>query len=129
MVPNKVRELKNSISRSVIILATKPGAILSTFPFSYCEPCEIFKYQVPEDLIKLTLAQLEEKRRYRTEVMELIKTVQKETNEHLDKLEGNKEKSHVNYEVSQQTVNIPAGYELVGLLLKMQDGTKVLFDA
>ena len=61
--------------------------------------------------------------------MELIKTVQMETNEHLDKLESNKEKSHVNYEVSQQTVNIPAGYELVGLLLKMQDGTKVLYDA
>ena len=61
--------------------------------------------------------------------MELIKKVQKETTEHLDKLEGNKEKSHVNYEVSQQTVNIPAGYELVGLLMKMQDGTKVLFDA
>ena len=61
--------------------------------------------------------------------MELIKTVQKQTNEHLDKLEGNKENSHVNYEVSQQTVNIPAGHELVGLLLKTQDGTKVLFDA
>ena len=61
--------------------------------------------------------------------MELIKTVQKQTNEHLDKLEGNKENSNVNYEVSQQTVNIPAGHELVGLLLKTQDGTKVLFDA
>ena len=61
--------------------------------------------------------------------MELIKKVQKETTKHLDKLEDNKDKSHVNYEVSQQTVNIPAGYELVGLLLKMQDGTKVLFDA
>ena len=102
---------------------------LTVFPFSYCEPCEMFKYQVPEHLIKLTLAQLEEKRRYRTELMELIKKVQKETTKHLDKLEDNKDKSHVNYEVSQQTVNIPAGYELVGLLLKMQDGTKVLFDA
>ena len=61
--------------------------------------------------------------------MELIKKVQKETTKHLDKLEDNKDKSRVNYEVSQQTVNIPAGYELVGLLLKMQDGTKVLFDA
>ena len=61
--------------------------------------------------------------------MDLIKTVQKETTEHLDKLEGNNEKSHVNYEVSQQTVNIPAGHELLGLLLKTQDGTKVLFDA
>ena len=39
--------------------------------------------------------------------MELIKKVQKETTKHLDKLEDNKDKSHVNYEVSQQTVNIP----------------------
>ena len=61
--------------------------------------------------------------------MELIKKVQKETTKHLDKLEDNKDKSRVNYEVSQQTDNIPAGYELVGLLLKMQDGTKVFFDA
>ena len=107
----------------------KFSTFCTLFSFSYCEPCEIFKYQVPEDLIKLTLDQMEEKRRYRTELMELIKLVQKETTVHLDKLEGNKEKSHVNYEVSQQTVNIPAGYELVGLLMKMQDGTKVLFDA
>jgi hypothetical protein len=104
---------------------------LTSFSFSNCEPCEMFKYQVPEHLIKLTLAQLEEKRRYRTELIEHIKTVQKETIEHLDKLEANNERSHANYEVSQQTVDIPAGHELRGLILQMQDGTKVLklFDA
>ena len=79
--------------------------------------------------MQLAWAQLEEKRRYIIELMELIKTVQKETIENLDKLKGIKEKSHVNYEVSEQANNIPAGYELVGLLLKAQDGTKVLFDA
>ena len=99
---------------------------LTSFPFSNCEPCEMFKYQVPEHLIKLTLAQLEEKRRYRTELIEHIKTVQKETIEHLDKLEANNERSHANYEVSQQTVDIPAGHELRGLILQTQDGTKVL---
>ena len=104
---------------------------LTVFPFSYCKPCEMFKYQVPEHLIKLTLAQLEEKRRYRTELIEQIKTVQKETIEHLDKLEANNEQSHANYEISQQTVDIPAGHELRGLILQTQDGTKVLklFDA
>ena len=104
------------------------GNSLAVFPFSYCEPCEIYKDQVPEHLIKSALAQLEEKRKYKIELTELIKTVQKETIENLDKLKGIKEKSPVNYEVSEQANNIPAGYELVGLLLKAQDGTKVLFD-
>ena len=107
------------------------GNSLTAFLFSHCEPCEIFKYQVPEHLIKLALAQLEEKRRYRTEIIEHIKTVQKETIEYLDKLEANNEQSHANYEASQQTVDIPAGHELKGLILQTQDGTKVLklFDA
>ena len=126
MVPNKVQRVKNSISRSLIILATKPGAILSAFPFSYCEPCEIFKYQVPEDLIKLTLAQLEEKRKDRTELMDHIKTVQKEIIGNLYILETKEQKSLGTYDVSEQTVKIPAGHELEGLILKTQDGKKVI---
>ena len=45
---------------------------------SYCKPCELFKYQIPEHLIKLTLAQLKEKRKDRIELMDHVKTVQKE---------------------------------------------------
>ena len=96
---------------------------------SRCLP--LHKYQVPENLIKLTLNQLEEKRKDRTELMEQIKTVQKETVEHLDKLETKEGKGQANYDVSRQTVEVPAGHELEGLILKTQDGTKVLklFDA
>ena len=91
----------------------------------------LHKYQVPENLIKLTLDQLEEKRKVRAELMEQIKTVQKETVEYLDKLESREEKGLANFNVSQQTVNVPAGHELEGLIFKTQDGTKILkpFDA
>ena len=58
--------------------------------------------------------------------MEQIKTVQKETVEYLDKLESKEEKGLANFNVSQKTVNVPAGHELEGLILKTQDGTKIL---
>ena len=99
---------------------------LTSFPFSNCEPCEMFKYQVPEHLIKLTLAQLEEKRKDRTELMDHIKTVQKEIIGNLYILETKEQKSLGTYDVSEQTVKIPAGHELEGLILKTQDGKKVI---
>ena len=94
---------------------------------SYCEPCKIYsKYQIPEYLIKLTLAQLEEKRKDRTELMDHIKTVQKEIIGNLHILEAKEQKSLGTYDVSEQTVKIPAGHELEGLILKTQDGKKVI---
>ena len=94
---------------------------------SYCEPCKIYsKYQIPEYLIKLTLSQLEEKRKDRTELMDHIKTVQKEIIGNLYILEAKEQKSLGTYDVSEQTVKIPAGHELEGLILKTQDGKKVI---
>jgi hypothetical protein len=94
---------------------------------SYCKPCKIYsKYQIPEHLIKLTLAQLEEKRKDRTELMDHIKTVQKEIIGNLYILEAKEQKSLGTYDVSEQTVKIPAGHELEGLILKTQDGKKVI---
>ena len=82
--------------------------------------------QVPEHLLKLTLNQLAEKKKGRTELMEHVKTVQKEINENLDNLEAKEQKSQATYEVSQKTVDIPADHELEGLILKTQDGKKVI---
>ena len=105
----------------------KKWEICSHKDSSYCEPCKIYsKYQIPEHLIKLTLSQLEEKRKDRIELMDHVKTVQKEIIGNLYILEAKEQKSLGTYDVSEQTVKIPAGHELEGLILKTQDGKKVI---
>ena len=41
-------------------------------------------------------------------------------------MEAKEQKSLGTYDVSKQTVKIPAGHELEGLILKTQDGKKVI---
>jgi len=59
--------------------------------------------------------------------MEHINKVQKETTEYLEKLEANDKESQINFQITtNQLVEIPAGFELGGLILKSQDGSKIL---
>ena len=58
--------------------------------------------------------------------MDHVKIVQKEIIGNLYILEAKEQKSLGTYDVSEQTVKIPAGHELEGLILKTQDGKKVI---